>query len=110
MGGADVDDAPSALEQAAWSALRGVIDPELGLDVVALGLVYAVEVDAGCVLVDLTLTTPGCPLHATIREDALRRLEAVPGVRAADVRLVWSPPWTPDRMTAEARLRLWGGD
>lgn len=104
-----MDPAATELVRAAWSALEDVIDPELGLDVVALGLVYAVEVDAGCVLIDLTLTTPGCPLHATIREDAVRRLEALEGVRAADVRLVWSPPWTPERMTAAARARLWGG-
>lgn len=97
------------LADAAWAALGAVIDPELGLDVVSLGLVYGVEANAGCVLVDLTLTTPGCPLHATICDDARRRIEAIPGVRAADVRLVWSPAWTPERMTAEARARLWGG-
>jgi metal-sulfur cluster biosynthetic enzyme len=104
-----VDDASIALEQAAWTALRYVIDPELGIDVVSLGLVYGVVVDEACVQVDLTLTTPGCPLHATIREDAVRRLEAIPNMKAADVRLVWSPPWTPDRMTPEARKLLWGG-
>ncbi|MDF1521346.1 MAG: metal-sulfur cluster assembly factor [Trueperaceae bacterium] len=98
----------TGLEQAVWSALRHVIDPELGMDVVALGLVYGVTVDEGRVAVDLTLTTPGCPLHETTTEDALRHLERLPGVRAVDVRLVWSPPWTPDRMSPEAHALLYG--
>lgn len=92
-------------------ALRGVIDPELGLDVVALGLVYGIVVgEGGEVEVKLTMTTPACPLGEQIVEDAERRLRAVEGVRSARVELVWEPAWTPELMSAEARHALgWGG-
>jgi metal-sulfur cluster biosynthetic enzyme len=101
----------SDLEGRARDALRGVIDPELGLDVVALGLVYGIDVSAeGEVEVKLTMTTPACPLGEEIVLDAERRLRAVPGVRSAHVELVWEPAWTPERMSADARRALgWGG-
>lgn len=96
------------------AALRGVIDPELGLDVVALGLLREVQVEpdgagaaaGAAVRVTMTLTTPGCPLHETITDDARRRLAALPGVAAVVVELVWDPPWTPARMSDEARRAL----
>lgn len=99
----------SELRHRALEALRDVIDPELGLDVVALGLVYGVDVRDGDVTVELTMTTPACPLGEQIVEDAERCLLAVDGVQSATVRLVWEPPWTPDRMSEEARRALgWG--
>lgn len=97
------------LEQSALDALRAVIDPEVGLDVVALGLVYAVASRNGELGVELTMTTPACPLGEQIVEDARARLAALPGVTAVHVELVWDPPWTPDRMSPEARSMLgWG--
>jgi metal-sulfur cluster biosynthetic enzyme len=87
-------------------ALRDVIDPELGLDVVALGLVYAVEGDGPRVRVDLTMTTAACPLGEQLAAEAEERVRAVPGVCEAEVRLVWDPPWGPERMTAAARAAL----
>ncbi len=87
-------------------ALRGVIDPEVGLDVVALGLVYGIDVTNGVVSVELTMTTPACPLGEQIVEDAERRVGAVAGVLQVQVELVWDPPWTPARMTPEARQKL----
>lgn len=101
----------SDLSDRARDALRGVIDPELGLDVVALGLVYGVVVsESGDVEVKLTMTTPACPLGEQIVEDAERRLRAVDGVRSAHVELVWEPAWTPELMSSEARRALgWGG-
>ena len=96
----------SDLHHRALTALRTVIDPELGLDVVALGLVYGVDVRDRDVTVMLTMTTPACPLGEQIVEEAERCLLAVDGVRNATVNLVWDPPWTPDRMSEEARQAL----
>jgi metal-sulfur cluster biosynthetic enzyme len=79
-------------------ALRSVVDPELGMSVVDLGLVYGIEVREGTVAVTMTLTAPGCPIHdvmtAWVREAVLR----VPGVRQVDVQITFDPPWTPDRI------------
>jgi metal-sulfur cluster biosynthetic enzyme len=77
-------------------ALRGVIDPEVGLDVVALGLVYDVRVSDDAVTVTYTLTTPGCPLAAYIANAMRHAAEPLLGGRALDLRLVYQPPWTPD--------------
>ena len=90
----------------AVEALRGVVDPEVGLDVVSLGLVYGVEVDGDRLTVALTMTTPACPLGEHIALDAERRLQALDGVGAATVHLVWDPPWSPERMAPEARAAL----
>lgn len=88
-------------------ALRDVYDPELGVNVVDLGLVYGVAVEEGRVLVTMTLTTPGCPLHASIQQavDAgVRR--AFPDVEEVAVELVWEPPWTPHRVREAGRREL----
>jgi metal-sulfur cluster biosynthetic enzyme len=97
---------PSTVE----TALRAVIDPELGIDVVALGLVYGVRIDeGGRVAVDLTMTTAACPMGELIAEQARAALAAIPGVTSSEVQLVWDPPWTPERMQPEARRALgWG--
>lgn len=87
-------------------ALRSVIDPELGINIVALGLVYAVGIEGDeldSVDVVMTLTTPGCPMHGTITADAKSVIAALPWVKNAHVTLTWQPPWTPDRMLDEAR-------
>ncbi len=83
-------------------ALEGVLDPELGLSVVALGLVYEIDVTAGGVRVTMTLTTPGCPIHDTMLAWVRRAVMAVPGVEDVEVILTFDPPWTPDRMTLAA--------
>ncbi len=90
-----------------WSALSEVYDPELGVNVVDLGLVYGVEVDRGCVHVTMTLTTPGCPLHDSLTEavdEAVRVF--VPTVKAVEVDLVWDPRWTPNMITPAGRREL----
>lgn len=91
----------------AWAALATVIDPEVGLDVVEMGLVYAVDIDPGgqAVHVDLTLTTQGCPLHDVLVEGAERALLDA-GAAIADVCVVWDPPWTPDRIGQAGRSAL----
>ena len=88
-----------------------VIDPEIGLDVVALGLVYDVSVSAeDHVLVDLTMTTPACPLSEQIIGDAEDAVRVLAGAPSVEVRLVWEPTWTPDRMSDAAREELgWSG-
>src|SRR5512134_3803098 len=88
-------------------ALRLVIDPEIGIDIVALGLVYRVEVTDGNAHVDLTMTTPACPLSEYVTETAEATIwQQVPGIRSVDVQLVWEPPWRPDMMSDEARRQL----
>ncbi len=88
-------------------ALKAVIDPEIGLDVVSLGLVYEVNIsEEGDVKIKMTMTTPGCPLVGMITEDAKNILENVEGVKSVDVELVWDPPWTPDMIEPEVRARL----
>jgi FeS assembly SUF system protein len=91
-------------------ALKNCYDPEIPLSIVELGLVYEVRVEGGDVHVKMTLTAPGCPLHATISQSVKQEIEKLPGVGQAEVEVVWQPPWTPDRMTPEAKERLGWGD
>ncbi|GMV56454.1 MAG: hypothetical protein AMXMBFR6_22590 [Betaproteobacteria bacterium] len=85
-------------------ALRSVIDPEVGLNIVDLGLVYSLAIDAGTVVVEMTMTSPACPLGDTISDEVDDVLTAnTPADTPIDVRLVWDPPWTPARMTEAAR-------
>ena len=88
-------------------ALREVIDPELGLDFVELGLIYElIAKENGVVFVEMTLTTPACPVAQSMPGEVEAVLNAVPGVSEARVKLVWSPPWDRDRMSEEAKLEL----
>jgi metal-sulfur cluster biosynthetic enzyme len=88
-------------------ALRGVKDPELGLNIIDIGLVYDVTVsEEGEVHVTMTLTSPGCPAGPEILEDARTVVEQLEGVTAATVELVWEPYWTPDRMDPRVRAFL----
>jgi phenylacetate-CoA oxygenase PaaJ subunit len=92
------------------AALAEVQDPEMPVGLVDLGLVYGVEERDGRVIVDLTFTAMGCPASDFILSDVRERLLAEPGVREVEVRVVWDPPWTAARMTAEGRdaLQAWG--
>lgn len=93
-------------ESALLSALKNVIDPELMINVVDLGLVYAVQLNGEKVLAEMTLTSPACPAGPQIITQAKMALELVEGVKEATIKLVMSPPWSPDRMTDEARDKL----
>jgi metal-sulfur cluster biosynthetic enzyme len=95
--------APAVSESAVLDALRQLIDPEIGCNVVDLGLIYNVVVDGGAVRVDMTLTTPGCPMHESLRLGAERALLNLDGVTEAEVVVVWDPPWHPGMMTAAGR-------
>lgn len=87
-------------------ALRTVKDPELGLDLVVLGLVYAVRIDGPRVEATISLTSPTCPVAGQIVEDARRAIEALPGVERAEVELTFDPPWTPERIPPTVRAAL----
>lgn len=90
-------------------ALRAVIDPEVGIDVVSLGLVYEATREGDRARVVMTMTTPACPLGEVIVDDARTAVESlVPGIRHADIELVFEPAWTPERMSPEARAQLGG--
>lgn len=88
-------------------ALRRVKDPELNLNIVDLGLVYEITVDGGTVRVDMSLTSPGCPSGPEIMGEAEQQIRTLPGVTDVQMNLVWSPPWTPERI--EPRVRAYMG-
>jgi len=91
-------------DDAVREALRQVEDPEAGMNIVDLGLVYGIEVSAGRVDVEMTMTTAACPMADMIVDQARDAIAAiVPEGTAIDVRLVWDPPWTPDKMTGIAK-------
>src|SRR3989338_4650003 len=90
--------------------LHNVIDPEVGVNIVDLGLVYGVEISGNKLRVDLTMTTPACPMGDMILDDARRALAGlVPEGTEIDLNLVWEPPWSPDKMSENARDHFgWG--
>jgi metal-sulfur cluster biosynthetic enzyme len=87
-------------------ALRGVEDPELGMDIVDLGLFYDAEVDGPRVKIVHSLTSMGCPAGQMIQEDIYRVTSELPGVEEVEVELTFDPPWTPDRMSDDAKFIL----
>ena len=87
-------------------ALRQVEDPELGMDIVDLGLLYDVEVEGAKVKVTHSLTSMGCPVGPLIQEDIDRVARGLPGVEDVDVELTWDPPWTPEKMSDDAKFIL----
>ncbi len=96
-----------ATEDMVREALReNVIDPEIGINVVDLGLVYEVAVQEGVAEVTMTLTTPMCPLGPYIDSEVRSALAEVPGITDAKVNLVWQPPWDPSKMSEDAKLEL----
>jgi metal-sulfur cluster biosynthetic enzyme len=90
-------------ESTVLQALRQVIDPELGCNLVDLGLIYDVKIDSGVVQVTMTVTTPGCPMHESLRLGVQNALLALDGVTVAEVELVFDPPWHPSMMTDVGR-------
>jgi metal-sulfur cluster biosynthetic enzyme len=93
-------------EETILNALRTVNDPEIGVNVVDLGLVYSIQAHDDQVEVEMTLTTPACPAGPEILRNAVTAVEQIEGVSKANVKLVMSPPWTPERMTDAARDEL----
>ena len=93
-------------QQEVVEALREVEDPELGMDIVELGLFYDAEIDGPKVKVHYTLTSMGCPAGAMIQEDIERVLLEIPGIGEVESELTFDPPWTPDRMSEDAKFIL----
>ena len=95
------------LYEAVIDALKEIFDPEIPVNIYDLGLIYAVDVTSdGHVAVTMTLTTPHCPVAESMPGEVELRIGAVPGVRDAEVNIVWDPPWDPAKMSDEARLEL----
>ena len=99
------------LEQAAWNQLKTCYDPEIPVNIVDLGLVYALDIrtleDGGSeVTVQMTLTAPGCGMGPIIASEARQKILTIDGVTDANVELVWDPPWTPDRISEEGKQKL----
>ena len=96
-----------ALMAPVLAALKTVRDPEIPMDLVELGLIYELIVkQGGTVYVEMTLTTPACPVAASMPGEVEAAIRTVPGVDDVRVKLVWTPPWGPEKMTEEARLEL----
>ena len=87
-------------------ALTNVIDPELGLDFVELGLIYGIEVDAGDVHVTFTLTSPGCPIGPQVTEQIEEFVSEVEGVNSVTSTMTFDPPWSPEKMSEDAKFAL----
>jgi metal-sulfur cluster biosynthetic enzyme len=87
-------------------ALSNVIDPELGLDFVELGLIYGIEIDDGAVHVTFTLTSPGCPIGPQVADQIDEFVGELEGVESVSSEMVFTPPWTPDRMSEDAKFAL----
>lgn len=94
---------PKAVED----SLRQCMDPEVPLNIVEMGLIYGIDVASNNdVNIKMTMTTQGCPLHETLVQDATRFVKKVPGVNNVNVDIVWNPPWSMDKMTEEAKLKI----
>ena len=111
---ADSADAPApsspavdALGERVIEALRTVYDPEIPVNIFELGLIYKVDIDDDHhVHIDMTLTSPACPVAGTLPEEVKDKVAAIEGVQGASVEVVWDPPWHPGMMTEEAQLEL----
>ena len=98
--------APALTEDQVRLALRRVRDPELNLNIVDLGLVYAIRVDGTNVEVDVSLTSPGCPSGPEILKNAEDEVKTTEGIGEVAINLIWSPPWTPERIEPRVRAYL----
>ncbi len=95
------------LQEHIIEALKTVYDPEIPVNIYELGLIYGLDIDAqGYARVAMTLTAPGCPVAGSMPEWVRAAVESVPGVEAAEVEMVWEPPWTPEMMSMRAKLEL----
>jgi metal-sulfur cluster biosynthetic enzyme len=96
-----------ATEQSVLDALKHVVDPELGINIVDLGLVYDVDIsESGAIHIEYTLTTMGCPIGPLIEQQMQSFLDGVPGVASVEAEMVLRPPWTPEMMSEEAKAAL----
>ena len=94
------------VEEKIWEALKGVIDPELGVSIVDLGLVYDVRHEGGEAEVEMTLTSPGCPLAPVIDKKVREAVAEISEIKSLLVELVWDPPWTKEMMSEELKAEF----
>ncbi len=93
--------------QAIEDSLKQCMDPEVPLNIVEMGVIYGIDVaDNNDVNIKMTMTTQGCPLHETLVQDATRYVKKVPGVNNVNVDIVWDPPWSMDKMSEEAKIKI----
>lgn len=97
---------PTLDSNAVWEALRTIPDPEFGINIVDLGLVYSVECDEGDINVTMTLTTPSCPSGGWIYEGTKEALARLPGAKNVNVAMVFEPPWSPEMLSESAQRQL----
>ncbi len=97
---------PELTKDAVLKKLEEVKDPEMSISIVALGLVYGVKIEKGLVIIDMTLTSPACPVGPLIIESVEESVKKIPGVKGVTVNLVWDPPWSTDRMSEETKTEL----
>lgn len=100
--------APPVTQERIYNALRKIIDPELGINIVDLGLIYELQIHGGEVGIRMTLTTRGCPMHGIYIHAVERAIRELAGVTAANVEVVWEPRWNPDMISPEGRQALAG--
>ncbi len=100
----EVDD--STLAADVVDTLREIYDPEIPVNIYDLGLIYKIQVEQGNAEIDMTLTTPGCPVAQSFPGMVEATIKKIPGIQSAKVELVWDPPWTQDKLSEEARLQL----
>ena len=99
--------AGSDLQASVVETLKSIYDPEIPVDIYELGLIYDVDIsEDGDAIITMTLTTPHCPVAESLPQEVELRVLSVPGIRDAEVKLVWDPPWDPSKMSDEARLEL----
>ena len=98
----------SVTDERVLNAIRQIIDPELGVNLVDLGLIYDVQIREGDVAIRMTLTTRGCPLHGTLVQAVERTIRQLAGVTSAQAEVVWEPRWNPDMISPEGRQLLAG--
>ncbi len=93
--------------QAIEDSLKQCMDPEVPLNIVEMGLIYGIDVaENNDVNIKMTMTTQGCPLHETLVQDATRYVKKVPGVNNVNINIVWDPPWSMDKMSEEAKIKI----
>ena len=87
-------------------ALKNVTDPEIGMNIVDLGLLYFIEIEDGNVKIEMTMTSPMCPATQEIMDNAKNFVEKLDKVKKVEIQLIWDPPWDPDKMTEEGKAQL----
>lgn len=102
----DIEAASAPSREAVLDAMHDVIDPELGYNIVDIGLIYGLEVVDRCIQVTMTMTTPGCPAQEYITMGVQDRARRIPGVSDVKITLVWDPPWSPRKMTPVAKAHF----